>query len=270
MITFAIVTITYNAAHCLQRTLDSVMRQTYPHINHYIVDGKSKDDTVGMALRYKECSDLAGNGHKIMVSSEPDRGLYDAMNKGLAMAKGDYVVFLNAGDFLPSADTIEMIINHAHLDDIPSGQWPGVIYGDTDIVDGEGQFLHRRDHRPPKHLSWRSFAQGMLVCHQAFYARLPMAADIHYDLQYRYSADVDWCIRVMKESAKRHLPLANTESVIACYTKEGQTTEHHRESLRERFRVMRVHYGLPVTLAMHGWFVIRGVLRKYFKGCSKN
>ena len=106
MITFAIVTITYNAAHCLKRTVDSVMQQTYPHINHYIVDGKSKDDTVAMALEYQKASDLAANGHKVVVKSEADSGLYDAMNKGLSMAKGDYIVFLNAGDFLPSADTI--------------------------------------------------------------------------------------------------------------------------------------------------------------------
>ncbi|MDY5005292.1 MAG: glycosyltransferase, partial [Prevotella sp.] len=132
MITFAIVTITYNAAHCLKRTVDSVMQQTYPHINHYIVDGKSKDDTVAMALEYQKASDLAANGHKVVVKSEADRGLYDAMNKGLSMAKGDYIVFLNAGDFLPSADTIDTIISQAHLDDIPSRQWPGVIYGDTD------------------------------------------------------------------------------------------------------------------------------------------
>ena len=263
MITFAIVTITYNAAHCLKRTVDSVMQQTYPHINHYIVDGKSKDDTVAMALEYQKASYLAANGHKVVVKSEADRGLYDAMNKGLSMANGDYIVFLNAGDFLPSADTIDTIISQAHLDDIPSRQWPGVIYGDTDIVDDQGMFLHKRTHRPPKQLSWRSFLHGMLVCHQAFYARLPMVAGIHYNLQYRYSADVDWCIRVMKEAARLRLPLANTHSVIACYTQEGQSTEHHRESLQERFHVMREHYGLPLTLVMHVWFVIRGVLRKW-------
>ena len=98
MITFAVVTITFNAAHCLRRTLDSVLTQSYPHVHHYIIDGNSTDDTVEMAQTYQQVSDALPNGHQVMVVSEPDNGLYDAMNKGLLKATGDYVLFLNAGD----------------------------------------------------------------------------------------------------------------------------------------------------------------------------
>ena len=92
---------------------------------------------------------------------------------------------------------------------------PGVLYGDTDIVDATGRFLHHRRLQPPAHLSWRSFRWGMLVCHQSFYARTDLAKGIHYNLDYRFSADVDWCIRVMKESARLHLPLRNVGAVVA-------------------------------------------------------
>lgn len=96
MITISVVTITYNAAEVLQSTLDSVMMQDFPHVEHLIVDGASKDSTVKIAQTYKIASDEAENGHKIRISSEPDGGLYDAMNKGLQRATGDYIVFLNA------------------------------------------------------------------------------------------------------------------------------------------------------------------------------
>ena len=89
MIKFSIVTITYNAEACLQRTLDSVISQSHPHIEHIIVDGASKDNTLEMAYSYEKQSLQKDNGHKVRIVSEPDKGIYDAMNKGLRMATGE-------------------------------------------------------------------------------------------------------------------------------------------------------------------------------------
>ena len=252
--TFSIITITFQAEAVLQCTLDSVLTQTYPHIEHLIVDGASKDGTLAIAKNYQQQSDAQHNGHTVIVQSEPDKGIYDAMNKGLAKATGDYVVFLNAGDWLPSTDTLEQVAEKA-------ADGPAVLYGDTAIYDGEGHYLYPRRLRPPQNLSWRSFRHGMLVCHQAFYARLDIAKDIHYDTQYKYSGDVDWCIRVMKAAAQQKLPLRNVEAVIVNYTEEGATTRYHRESLRERYQVMCHHYGRITTLLMHLWFVVRTFIR---------
>ena len=135
------------------------------------------------------------------------------------------------------------------------------MYGDTDIVDGEGRFLRKRHLSVPDRLTWRSFRQGMLVCHQAFYARLNVARDIPYDLTFRHSADVDWCIRVMQEAERRGLPLVRVPGVVADFLDGGDSKQNHRDSLLERFAVMRRHYGLLTTLAMHGWFVVRGMFR---------
>ena len=248
----SIITVTYNAASVLQRTLDSVKGQSYQQIEHLIIDGASKDDTISMVEAYKaQCP------YEVVVLSEPDKGLYDAMNKGLRLATGDYLVFLNAGDTLHANDTLETIVSSLQT----VNKQPGVIYGDTAITDGEGKFLYLRRLRPPKQLSWKSFRQGMLVCHQAFYALTAIAKDIPYDLHYRYSADVDWCIKVMKEAERRDLPLVNTHAVVANYLEEGQTTIHHRASLKERFDVMRRHYGMISTVFMHLWFAIRQVFK---------
>ena len=185
MLRITYVTITYNAASVLQRTLDSVLAQDYPDILHLIIDGASTDATMQLVDAYIDRSNAADNGHSIQVTSEPDKGIYDAMNKGLRSITGDYVCFLNAGDFLPASDTVSRIVEKV------GDQSPAVLYGDTDIVDGEGHFLHHRRLAPPEHLSWKSFRQGMLVCHQAFYARTDFAIATPYDQRYRYSADVD-------------------------------------------------------------------------------
>ena len=257
MIRFTVVTITYNAAAVLQRTLDSVLRQTYKGVEHLIVDGASTDDTLALAEAYKQQSDASDQGHKVIIQSEPDHGIYDAMNKGLTQASGDYIVYMNAGDFFPQDNTLELIAQQCQLNQTPSAELPAVLYGNTDIVDQQGHYLHPRRLQPPAQLSWRSFRQGMLVCHQAFYARTDIAKNVQYDTRYRYSADVDWCIRIMREAERMGLPLYNINMVVANYTEEGQTTQHHRESLRERYRVMARHYGHVQTFLLHCWFAVR-------------
>ena len=258
MIKFTIVTCTYNAEAVLQRTLDSVHKQTYCNIEHLIIDGVSKDKTLAMVRAYQHKTQVGENAHEVVVRSEPDRGLYDAMNKGIDYATGDYLVFLNAGDVFPSEDTLEYVEGC-----VGEGETlPGVLYGDTDIVNNDGRFLRHRRLTPPAKLTWRSFKWGMLVCHQSFYARTDIARNIHYNLNYRYSADVDWCIRIMKEAMRLHLPLRNVNAVITNFLDGGMTTQNHHASLKERFKVMRTHYGLLMTLTMHVWFVIRGFYKK--------
>jgi len=251
----SIVTITYNAEAVLQRTLDSVSSQTYRDIEHLIIDGASKDGTMDLVSRYK-VRDLP---YEVRVVSEPDKGIYDAMNKGLRLATGEYIVFLNAGDTLHDEKTLDMVA--CSLQPAANSQQPAVIYGDTNIVDDEGHFLRKRHLSVPDNLTWRSFKRGMLVCHQAFYARLDIARDIPYDLQYRHSADVDWCIRVMKEAERRHLPLVRVQGVVADFLDGGDSSKNHRASLRERFHIMRRHYGLLTTCLMHVWFLLRSVFR---------
>ncbi len=274
-ITISVITITFNAEACLQRTLDSVLMQSYPHVEHLIVDGASKDNTVAIAKAYKEKSQ-----HNVIISSEPDHGLYDAMNKGLQRATGDYIIYMNAGDAFPHADTLALVVekattppnlptgeglvprDSAAMDSSLVGRLGGVIYGDTNWTDNDGKVIGKRNHDAPEHLTWRSFKHGMLVCHQAFYVRTDIAKQFPYDLQYHHSADVDWCIRVMKEAERQGLALVNTHAVIANYQREGQTTANHRASLMERFNIMRKHYGTLTTVAMHLWFVVRGIIRK--------
>jgi glycosyltransferase involved in cell wall biosynthesis len=246
-----IVTVTYNAESTLERTLKSVEMQTHGNVEHIIMDGASKDGTLAIAQAYKERND----DRDIRIVSEPDKGLYDAMNKAIAIAKGEYICFLNAGDKLHNPQTLEFIVHIAqHNPDA------GVIYGDTDIVDDNGMKLRERRLSPPKRLNWRSFKNGMLVCHQAFYAKRSIVPA--YDLSYRFSADFDWCVRIMKKAATMSMPLVNSHLTLADYLSEGMTTANHKASLKERFAIMRKHYGLFTTLVQHAWFFIRALIKK--------
>ena len=238
---FSIVTVTYNAENVLNDTIQSIVTQTYRNVEYIIVDGGSTDGTMHIVDRYRPMISI--------VVSEPDNGLYDAMNKGIALATGDYICFLNAGDAFHEDDTLQRMVHSLR----GGMELPDVIYGDTDIVDAEGHFLHKRRLFPPKKLTWKSFENGMLVCHQAFFARTKLAKATPYDLTYRFSADFDWCVRILKQAAVTH----HTHLTLIDYLNEGMTTENHQASLRERFRIMSKHYGFFATVLRHAWFVLR-------------
>ena len=237
---FSIITVTYNAEKVLEDTIQSVIFQTYRNVEYIIVDGASKDHTLEIVNKY--------HNRINKVISEPDKGLYDAMNKGIQLATGDYLCFLNAGDKFHDSETLQKIVLT-----LKGQERPDVIYGETAIVDEEGHFLHMRRLSTPAHLNWKSFKQGMLVCHQAFFVNRELAINHLYDLQYRFSADFDWCIRIMKKAKCLH----NTRLTLIDYLNEGMTTKNHKASLKERFCIMAKHYGLISTILHHGWFVIR-------------
>jgi len=238
---FSIITVTYNAESTIEATMRSIKQQTFRPIEHIIIDGASKDNTLYIINKYMD--------ENTKVISEPDQGLYDAMNKGIRMATGTYLCFLNAGDTFHEQDTLAKMVNGAGL--MANEKLPAILYGQTAIVDAERHFLRMRHHTAPEVLTWKSFQQGMLVCHQAFFVKRTLADP--YDLQYKYSSDYDWCIRMMKKADV----ISNTHLILIDYLDEGMTTRHHRASLIERLRIMAKHYGWGKTLLMHLWFVIR-------------
>ena len=260
-----VVTVTYNAEQTLERTLQSVASQTYPHVEHLIVDGLSSDGTLSLIQEYAEDNSVCDTPHEIQFIREPDNGLYDAMNKAIDNANGDYLVFLNAGDKFHTDATLEKIVetvSSVHGTEFDEETWPAVLYGETDIVDDNGEFLRHRRLQAPEVLTWRSFISGMLVCHQSFYVRTDIARRFHYNLRYRFSGDFDWCVRIMKDAQLQGMCLFNTSMVLTDYLSEGMTTKNHRKSLLERFRIMCRHYGCLTTIAQHLWFVVRlGVKR---------
>lgn len=228
----SVITVVYNAASLMQRTIESVVSQDYAHLEYIIVDGASTDGTREMIASY-------GSSVSQWVS-EPDKGIYDAMNKGLAMARGHYVWFLNAGDTLPDPHTVTALVAT-----LPSDELPSVMYGETLICDGEGRIVGPRRKRAPEKLTWRSFRQGMVVCHQAILVERKLAAP--YNLNYRISADFAWVLSALKKSHSVH----NSKMVLAHYMQEGLSRRNILLSLRERAGIMAGYYGWPSVVWNH-------------------
>lgn len=240
-ISISVITVCYNAASELRHTLHSVASQTYPHIQYIVVDGASTDDTLQLLEQYQDSIDV--------LISEPDNGIYDAMNKGIKVATSDYLCFMNAGDTFHSPDTLSEVF--AQIE----GTLPDVIYGETNIVDEERQLLRPRRLKVPKQLSYRSFLKGMVVCHQSFYPRRALVT--YYDLQYRFSSDFDWCLNILAHAEHTY----NSGLILTDYLSEGATTKNHRASLKERFHIMVHHYGWVKTLLAHFYFVCRSLVK---------
>lgn len=237
-----IITVTFNAGKVIERTLSSLRHQSYQDFEHIIIDGDSKDDTLRI---------IKGKGSpQTKVYSEPDKGLYDAMNKGLKKAKGKYILYLNAGDAFHNHDSLADYVSYALKD-------ANIIYGDTDIVDPTGLKISGRHLSVPKKLTKESFSNGMLICHQAFMVKKSLAPN--YNLNYKFSADFDWCIRCIENSASEGC--FNLDKVVIDYLSDGLTDKNKWKSLKERFDIMKLHYGLPKTLFKHIGFVFRALRR---------
>lgn len=239
----SVITITYNAAETLQQTMKSVAEQVFRDFEHVLVDGASKDDTISLARRM--------GTDRLRIISEPDDGLYYAMNKGIKVARGRYLIFLNSGDRFHSADTLQ-----AYADAIAERN-PDILFGDTDIVDMEGNRIGPRHLSAPDILTFDSFSKGMLICHQAFMVRKEIAP--LYDTDYRFSSDYDWCIRCIK--ASRAGDRVNLHRVTIDYLSDGLTDKNKKASLMERFRIMASHYGTMKAVSAHLSFIPRAIKR---------
>lgn len=235
----SVVTIVYNNARDIERTMLSVLNQTYAGIEYIVVDGASNDGTLDIIKRYEN--------RLAKLISEKDKGIYDAMNKGLALATGDYVIFMNSGDEFYATDTVAKVFATAPDADI--------YYGETEMVNDERESLGQRRHQAPDKFNWRSFKYGMSVSHQAIYIRRSLTDP--YDPQYQLSADIDWIIRAAKKAKK----IVKVEGYVAKYLVGGMSKAKHKQSLLERFDIMKRHYGLIPTLLNHtviaynlGWY----------------
>lgn len=234
-----VITVVFNGEHHIGRTIESIVGQTYKRIEYIIVDGKSTDNTLDVIARYEGID---------RIISEPDTGLYDAMNKGLKAARGDYLWFLNSGDQIFSSDTIEKVV--AQLNGIPD-----IIYGGTMIIDEDQNEVGDRRLKPPDPMTWKSFRQGMVVCHQSIIVKRDIAPE--YNLDYRLSADIDWAIRATKNAEQ----IYNSKQTLSRFLEGGMTRHNIKAGLKERFRIMTKYYGLVPTLLRH---VIFGIRLTYF------
>jgi len=236
----SVITIVYNNVKDIERTMLSVLGQHYKNIEYIIIDGASKDGTTDIIFRYK--------AQLSQFISEPDKGIYDAMNKGLALATGDYVLFMNSGDEIFAPETVSQVFASADAADI--------YYGETEMFNDQWESLGQRRHHAPENFNWESFRFGMSISHQAIYIKKDITEP--FDLQYKYSSDIDWIIKAAKNASS----IVNTHLYVAKYLVGGISKKKHLASLKERFRIFTKYYGLIPNLINH--VVIALNLTRYF------
>lgn len=227
----SIITIVYNGAETLSKTIQSIACQTYANIEYIIVDGNSTDGTQEIIKKH--------HAHISNWISEPDNGLYDAMNKGIHIATGDYLWFINSGDEIYAPNTLQQLFDN---DQVP---YADVYYGDTVMIDMQGQVIGERRLQPPAQLSWKDFKNGMLVSHQSIIVSTKIAE--LYNIDYRFSADFEWCLTALKKSTKT----LNTHLTLSRFLDGGLTKQNIVPGLKERFRIMSRYFGFFPTLLKH-------------------
>lgn len=237
----SVITVVYNGQNLLEGTIKSVINQTYNNIEYLIIDGKSKDKTVDIIKQYE--SNIAN------WISESDNGLYDAMNKGLKMATGDFVLFMNAGDQFSNLTVLETVFSK--YDDQTD-----VLYGEVMMVDENRKAIGTRTEittrKLPQKLTWKSMKLGMVVCHQAFIPRRELCP---FYMDDNLSADIDWVIEILKKSRKN----VNCDIVVADFLVGGVSKQRHRQSLKDRYNVLQKHFGVIPNFLNHVLIIIRAV-----------
>ena len=235
----SIITVCFNEREHIEKTISSVLNQTLHGIEFLVIDGGSTDGSVDIISRYKDQISY--------FISEKDRGIYDGMNKGLSRATGQYVLFLNGGDALCANDVLEKVFaSSLHAD---------AYYGEVMFLNEKGSPIGTRsqvsNQAVPQHLNWKSLRCGMVVSHQAFIVKrecVPL-----YDLQYRICSDIDWMIHSLKKCRST----INTQLVIAEFRTGGTSAQHRKKAWKERYHILKKHYGFWNNLFNHGRIVLR-------------
>jgi glycosyltransferase involved in cell wall biosynthesis len=184
MIKISIITTTYNSASTIRDTLESVVNQSYNNIEHIIIDGKSRDNTLAIIAEFP---------HVAKIVSESDKGIYDAMNKGIKLATGEVIVMLNSDDFYENNQVINTIVHCFEIEpqiDIVYGNISYVNHNDTNKV-------IRRVKSKPYYDNF--FEDGEIVPHPTFFAKRKIYEKLgDYDFSFRLAADYEYTIRALK------------------------------------------------------------------------
>lgn len=180
-----VATVCYNAGDCIRKTIESVINQTYADIEYLIIDGASSDDTMLIVKGYVAEDD------RIKTVSEPDEGLYDAMNKAACMASGDYIIYMNAGDTFASStalkETVKMIENASG-----TGKYPDVVYGNVIRIKPDSTYVE--SYRSDKPLL-KLLLTGNIPSHQSTLTKTAIIREYGFDLSYSITADFDFYVR---------------------------------------------------------------------------
>lgn len=214
MIRFSIITVSYNDANGIKKTISSVLGQTFSNYEHIIIDGNSSDGTKEIAEKYKQEYKKAYK--KFTLVSEKDDGIYDAMNKGINISTGQWLIFLNSGDTFADPNVLERISNN--------------IFDDADIYYGKTIYKYNNLTKCDDPDEIDKLPKGMIFCHQSAVISSNTMKSMMYDTQYRTAADYDFFLRCYYAGKKfKKIPV-----VISNFEIGGESTKGNYKVLYEK------------------------------------
>lgn len=210
-----IITVCYNALEMLKKTMQSVDNQNYNNLEYIVIDGCSTDGTVDFLKNYK--------GKLSKYVSEPDKGIYDAMNKGVSFATGNYVIFLNAGDLFAENDTLDKIFSSKNYE-------ADVIYGDVLKTGKDGKLFLKPAEKSHN-------AHKMYFCHQSCFTKLECLQQFPFDTKYKMSADFNF-FKMLTLNGKTFKQL---DIPVAIFDTTGVSNAKRSKGLKENINVVNEH-----------------------------
>lgn len=235
MALFSIITIHYNDKSGLQKTIDNILSQSCQDYEWIVVDGNSSDGSKEILEENK--------GRFTWWHSEQDKGIYDAMNKGLDHAKGKYVVFMNAGDFFANEDTLQNI--KAFLDN--QDRKPDFLYGDA--YEGETAEVQQYKKARSHNKIWYS----LFTHHQAMFYRRSVIGDDRHDLTYKISGDYHFTLRHLQKCQN----IAYLPKPLCFFTLGGvsqtSATRGRKENFLARQDVLNMPYVMNLSTVFLNW-----------------
>ncbi len=239
----SVVTVAYNDASNLEATIRSVARQSYPRVEHIIIDGGSTDGSVDIVR--------SSRAPLMFWTSEPDDGVYDAMNKGIAAAKGDWITFLNAGDTYFDGEILTDIFDRS-----AEAAASDLVYGDVFTVDSDGTLLRRERARS---FTGTGLKGGLPANHQTILVRRSRCP--RYDLRYRISSDLDWAISIFGVGGVKTFYFSDRPMV---YYRVGGMSSLRTEGTWEAMEIIARRFGFIDALLRTPIF-IRWLIAAYLK-----
>lgn len=229
IIKISVITVVFNDRRNIEETLKSVLSQTYSNIEYIVIDGDSKDGTIDILEKYRD--------HFAFFVSEKDKGIYDAMNKGLSLATGEYVIFMNSGDVFSDNLVLDKVFKNRN-------SFPDVIYGYT--VGKYGQFRLLQPLEPFYKSS--KYCPSVGICHQSVFVKTEKAKELKFDLTYKVCADHNMLYKLYKYNASFEM-YDGVISEIIC--NEGYSDRQVRIKLKERGNIYGISKSLKFFLYLY-------------------
>lgn len=241
----SVVTVCYNAVALIEDTIKSVVSQSYPFVEYIVIDGKSSDGTTEIIRKYDDSISY--------WISEPDKGIYDAMNKGIEAATGDYIIFMNAGDRFADKDVIAKASVQMGNNTVVSGRW-NRCYADGRVKKAS-----------PKDL--KAFKVEMPICHQATFIRLPYHKANPFDTSFKLSADYNFFYHAWSNGESFHYI---DDTIVNFLEAEGASTDNITKSVMEREKAWEGEEGLLLRKLNLKYQICRIKTVKFLKSITQN